>query len=119
MNGLRHLGKALVYSLRGLRLALRHETAFRQEMVGLLVLVPAAIALGRTALETAVLIASLLLVAIVELLNSAIEAAVDRVGPERHPLSARAKDLGSAAVFLAVVSALVVWVLVAAWPRLG
>jgi diacylglycerol kinase (ATP) len=112
-RGFRHLVRAFGYSLAGFRSALRHEAAFRQELVLVLVLVPAALWLGEGALEHALLVASLVLVLVTELLNSAVEAAVDRVGDDYHPLAGRAKDLGSAAVFMALLLAAVVWGLVA------
>jgi diacylglycerol kinase (ATP) len=115
-KGVRRLWDAAVYSVHGLKAAWRHEAAFRQELVLIIVLLPAAWWLGATMTQRAVLIAVLLLVLIVELLNSAIEAIVDRIGAERHPLSGRAKDMGSAAVLLALIAAATVWALVA-WQR--
>ncbi len=99
--------------MRGLALALRVESAFRQELILAAVLVPVAIALRLPALETLALIASVVLVLIVELINSSIEAAVDRISLDHHRLAGRAKDLGSAAVFLALMLCLVAWLLVA------
>lgn len=96
------------YSLAGLR-AGWGETAFRQEAIAALVLVPGAFWLGRTWVETALLAGSVLLVMIVELLNTAVEAAIDRIGLERHELSKRAKDMGSAAVLLALLLAMGIW----------
>ena len=118
-KGLRRLWDAIAVSFYGLKAAWRHEAAFRQELVLTLVLLPAAWWLGTTMTQRAILIASLLLVLIVELLNSAIESIVDRIGAERHPLSGRAKDMGSAAVLLALIAAAAVWALVAwqRWPR--
>lgn len=104
--------RALGYSLAGLRAALAHEAAFRQELALAVVLVPAAFFVSPDRLERALLIGAVLLVLIVELLNSALEAAVDRVSTERHDLARRAKDIGSAAVFLAIVNAVAVWVVV-------
>jgi diacylglycerol kinase (ATP) len=118
-RGFRHLGRAFGYSVAGFRSAVRHEAAFRQEVVLVLVLAPIGLWLGQTGVERALLLGSLLLVLIVELSNSAVEAVVDRVGEEYHPLSGRAKDLGSAAVFLAITLAVVVWLLVAVWPLLA
>jgi len=106
------LWKATLFSLAGLRAAYAREKAFQQECWVLLLLIPLAFLLGHTALERALLIASWVLVLIVELLNSALEATVDRIGPERHELSGRAKDLGSAAVFASIVLAAGVWLLV-------
>ena len=116
--GLRRIVNATLFSLAGLRAAWQHEAAFRQELMLAVVLIPAGIWLGRTAVERSLLIGSCLLVLIVELLNSAIEAIVDRVGLEPHPLSGRAKDLGSAAVFVSLALVLVVWGLIA-WSRFG
>lgn len=103
------LGKALLYSWAGLRAAWRHEAAFRLEALACLLMIPAAFWLGRSGLERAMLLATLLLVPLTELLNSAIEAAVDRQGQEHHPLAGRAKDLGSAAVLMALLIAGCVW----------
>jgi diacylglycerol kinase (ATP) len=100
------------YSLAGLAAAARHEDAFRQELILVLILAPVALWLGDTGVERALLIASLLLVLIVELLNSAIEATVDRISFESHRLAKRAKDIGSAAVMLALANAGVVWLLI-------
>jgi diacylglycerol kinase (ATP) len=108
-QGLTRIIKAAGYSAKGFRAAWTFESAFRQEVVLTIALTPLAFLLGRTPVEISLLIASLLLVVIVELLNSGIEAVVDRVGDEPHALSGRAKDLGSAAVFLALVLVLVVW----------
>lgn len=104
--------KATGYSIEGLKAAYQHEASFRLEVALLVVLLPAALWLGDNGIERAILIASLLIVLIVELLNSAIEAIVDRVGTERHELAKRAKDIGSAAVFVAIVNVIVVWGLV-------
>ncbi len=110
--GLRRLIDATRYSLAGLAAAARHETAFRQELVLAAVLVPLGLWLGASGIERALLAGSVLLVLVVELLNSALETAVDRVSLEDHDLSRRAKDLGSAAVMLALVNAAIVWLLV-------
>jgi len=109
-RGLRRLLDASRYSLAGLGSAWRSEEAFRQEAVLLIVLVPLALWLGRGPLEWVLLIGCWLLVLIVELLNTAVEYTVDRIGPERHELSGRAKDIGSAAVMLSLVLAGVVWI---------
>ena len=111
-TGLARVVNAAGYSWAGLKAAFRHEDAFRQEAFLLVVLVPLALYLGDTGLERALLIASLLLVLIVELLNSAVEAAVDRISLEHHELIKRAKDMGSAAVMIALVNVGVVWGLV-------
>lgn len=115
-RGLRRILRAAGYSLAGLRTAWRKEPAFRQECVLTLLLSPAAYLLGRSALERALLIGVCVLVLIVELLNSAVEAAIDRIGTEPHPLSGRAKDLGSAAVFVSLMLVLLVWGWIA-WER--
>lgn len=111
-RGLRRIIAAAGYSLAGLRAAYRHEAAFRQEAVLAAILVPAALLSPAGSAGKALMIGSILLVLIVELLNSAIEAVVDRVSAERHPLSKQAKDIGSAAVAVALVNAAVVWLLV-------
>ena len=103
------LGPALKYSLNGLRAAWQGEAAFRQEALLVMVLVPVAIWLGESGLHRSLLLGSLLLVLLTELLNSAIEAAVDRQSEEYHPLAGQAKDLGSAAVFIALLNAVVIW----------
>ncbi len=108
-TGLERLLRATGYSLAGLRAAWVHEAAFRQETLLALILVPAAFRLGGNAVEVALLAGSVLVVLITELLNSGIEAVVDRLGAERHPLAGRAKDLGSAAVFVALVLVVLVW----------
>lgn len=117
-TGLRRIVNATVFSLAGLRTAWRGEAAFRQECWLAVVLVPAAFWLGVTAVERALLIGTCLLVLIVELLNSAVESVVDRVGMEHHELSGRAKDLGSAAVLMSLVLTAVTWGLIA-WARLA
>jgi diacylglycerol kinase (ATP) len=116
-RGLRRILNAFGFSMAGLRDCFRHEEAFRQEVYVLLVLVPLGLWLGEDPVERALLVGSLLIVPIVELLNSAVEANVDRVGLERHELSRRAKDIASAAVLLSIVLAAVVWALLLA-PRL-
>jgi len=116
VRGLRRILNAFGFSMAGFRDCFRHEEAFRQEVFVLLLLVPAGLWLGNGPVERALLVGSLLVVPIVELLNSAVEANVDRVGLERHELSRRAKDIASAAVFLSIVLAALVWALVLA-PR--
>ena len=113
---MRRIVRAFGYSLQGIRACYRHEAAFRQEVALMVVMSPLAIWLGRTVAERALLIGVFLVVIIVELLNSALEAAVDRHGDEHHELSGRAKDLGSAAVFVSLVLAFCVWA-VAAYLR--
>jgi diacylglycerol kinase (ATP) len=110
-TGARRILNALRYSWAGLGAAFRHEDAFRQELLLAAILVPLALHLGDDAVARALMIGSLLLVLVVELLNSAIEAAVDRISLEENPLIKRAKDMGSAAVFLSLVNAAVVWFL--------
>lgn len=117
-TGLDRLVRALGYSLDGLRLAYRGESAFRQEFCAAVILLPAAFWVGRTWLEVALLAGSVMMVLIVELLNSGIEAVVDRVSYDLHDLSKRAKDLASAAVFLALLTCLAIW-LAALYQRLG
>jgi len=104
--------KALGFTWLGLKAAYKHEEAFRQEVFLLVVSTPLAIWLGDTGIEKALLISSVLLLLIVEILNSAVEAVVDRFGGEIHELSGRAKDMGSAAVFLAMIYVSVVWLFV-------
>ncbi len=99
-------------SILGFKAAFTHEQAFRQELLLCIVMVPPGLWLADNGTDRALLMASLLLVLIVELLNSAVEAVVDRIGVEHHELSGRAKDLGSAAVLLALVNVAVVWLLV-------
>lgn len=111
-RGLTRLLRAFGNSFRGVVGAFREEAAFRQELALAAVIVPAGLWLGRTGIERALLIAPMLLILIVELLNSAVEAAIDRIGPEHHELSGLAKDIGSAAVFAAFVLLVAVWVLV-------
>ncbi|MBJ7309085.1 diacylglycerol kinase [Rugamonas sp. CCM 8940] len=108
-SGLKRIFAAMMYSIAGLRAAWRHEHAFRQEMMLLLVGSAAALLLRISAFEKLMLIGVLVLIVIVELINSAIEAVVDRVSLERHPLSKNAKDFGSAAVFLACLLAAAAW----------
>lgn len=112
--GLGRLVGATRCSLRGLADTFRSEEAFRQEVALAVVLLPAALWLGTNAAERALLWAVVVLVLVVELLNTAVEKTVDRIGLERHALSARAKDAGSAAVFVALINAAVVWLIVAA-----
>ena len=115
-TGVRRVIRATFFSIAGLRAAWLHEAAFRQECAAAAVLLPAAFWIGGSAVEKALLAGSCLLVLIVELVNSAIEATVDRVGTDRHSLAARAKDLGSAAVMISLVLLALTWGLVA-WER--
>ncbi|MGB7649774.1 MAG: diacylglycerol kinase [Gallionella sp.] len=111
-TGLRRLLNAFTYSYAGLRAAYQHEDAFRQEVWLAVVLMPLACFLPSSGIGKALMIASVLLVIIVELLNSAIEATVDRISLENHILAKRAKDIGSAAVLISLLNMLVVWGLV-------
>lgn len=113
LGGPGRLWNALRYSMRGLAHAVRVESAFRQELIGAAVLLPLALLLALPALETVALIGSVVLVLIVELVNSSIEAAIDRISFDHHRLSGRAKDLGSAAVFLALLWCALTWALLA------
>ena len=110
--GLTRLLNAVGYSIKGFQSAFRHEEAFRQEVLLAAVLIPVALWAPASNPGRALMIASVLLVLIVELINSAIEAAVDRISIERHELAKRAKDMGSAAVFTSLVNVAVVWALV-------
>ena len=111
-RGLARLTAAIRHSARGLAEAFRHEDAFRQEQLLALVLFPAGLWLGRDGVQRALLLGSVLLVLIVELLNSAIEAVVDRISLDDHTLARRAKDLGSAAVMLSLATLTVIWLVV-------
>ena len=111
-TGLQRLLWARVYSWQGLVAAVRNEAAFRQEGALRLIVIPLALWLGDSGTERALLVMVWVLVLVVELLNSAIEAVVDRIGAERHALAGRAKDIGSAAVLVALVNAGLVWLLV-------
>ncbi len=111
-TGAARIVQAFFNSLAGLGDAWRHESAFRQEILLAAVLVPAALAVPVTGPERALLVGSVLLVLVVELLNSSVEAAIDRISLERHSLSKRAKDLGSAAVLVTLVLLATVWALV-------
>lgn len=115
-RGLQRLVAATGHSVRGFKQAWQHEAAFREECYLLCLFAPAAFWLGQDLFQVAVLLMSCLVVLLVELLNSAIEAVVDRVGLEHHELSGRAKDIASAAVFLSLAQVLLVWGLVA-WNR--
>jgi len=111
-TGLKRVWNAFFYSMDGMRAAFRHEDAFRQEVFLAVLLIPAALFTPATGIGKALMIAVVLLVLIVELLNSAVEAAVDRISLENHKLAKRAKDIGSAAVLLALINVPVVWGLV-------
>lgn len=120
-TGFAHAIKATEYSLKGLKSAWRHETAFRQECTIGAILLPCAFLLGETLVQTALLIGVCLIVLITELLNSAVEAAIDRMGEELHDLAGRAKDMSSAAVALALLLVWITWGLVALerWRQAG
>ena len=115
-TGLRRLINAFGYSMEGLSAAYQNEDAFRQELRLALVLIPVAVFLGHTGLERAIMIACVFLVIIVELLNSSVEATVDRMSLDHHLLAKRAKDIGSAAVLLSLFNLFVVWLLIL-WPN--
>lgn len=115
-TGWRRLRAAAGYSIQGLKAAWINEAAFRQELLAGLLLAPLAFWLGTTATQRALLVFSLLVVLITELLNSAVEAVVDRIGSGHHELSGRAKNMGSAAVMVALIAAAGVWSLIA-WEK--
>jgi len=111
-TGVSRVVNAFGYSVDGLKAAFKHEDAFRQEVFLAVVLIPLALYLEQAALHRALMIGSVFLVLIIELINSAIEAVVDRVSIERHELAKRAKDIGSAAVFVALTNVVVIWGLI-------
>ena len=111
-TGIKRIMRAAGYSYSGLKVAFINEAAFRQELLLFIVLVPCAFWLGESALAIAVMTGSLFLVLITELLNSAIEAVVDRISAEHHELAGRAKDIASAAVLLSLVNVVVVWTII-------
>jgi diacylglycerol kinase (ATP) len=111
-TGIKRLANAFKYSVAGTLAAFKHEDAFRQEVILSIVLIPLAIYLGETTTEQALMITSVILIIIVELLNSSVEATVDRISVKRHKLAKRAKDIGSAAVFFSLVNASVIWFLI-------
>lgn len=108
--GLIRIVKAAGYSWQGLRAAWRHEAAFRQEAIAALIAIIVACWLDVDTISRVLMIGAVVLVIIVEILNSAIESVVDRIGPEHHPLAGRAKDMGSAAVLLSIILAVFVWI---------
>ena len=110
-TGITRWKKAFEFTCLGLKATYKHEEAFRQEVFVLAIAIPLAFWLGDTNIEIVLMIGSVLLLLIVELLNSAIEAAIDRFGGEIHELSGRAKDMGSAAVFVTMLNAIMVWIL--------
>ncbi|MDH5230021.1 MAG: diacylglycerol kinase [Gammaproteobacteria bacterium] len=109
VHGLPRLKNATGYSIKGLKAAFKHESAFREEVVLAVFMIPGAFFLSNELSMQLLLVGVVVLVLITELLNSAVEAAIDRIGEERHELSGRAKDIGSAAVFLALLFAALVW----------
>jgi diacylglycerol kinase (ATP) len=111
-TGIKRLVNAFGYSIAGTLAAFKHEDAFRQEVILAAILTPVAIYYGETAIDQALMISSLLLIIIVELLNSSIEATVDRISVKHHKLAKRAKDIGSAAVFFSLINAAVIWFLI-------
>jgi len=108
-----HIKNAFKYTFAGLKTAWKNELAFRGEVVVAIIMVPLGLWLGRSAVEKALLTASILLILLTELLNSALEAVVDRIGPQKHDLSKRAKDMGSAAAFISMITAALVWIIIA------
>ena len=110
--GLRRIWNAMFYSLQGITAAWQHEAAFRQEAVLCIIMIPLAFLVGDSAVERALLAGTCLLVLVTELLNSAIEATVDRIGSGQHELSGRAKDIGSAAVFISLFIVGLTWALI-------
>jgi len=114
-TGLVRLWNALGYSRDGIGAAWKNEAAFREEVLLAVVAIPLALYLGRSGGDRALLVGSIILVLIVEILNSAVEAVVDKASPEKHELAKRAKDMGSAAVLLSLINAAAVWACVL-WP---
>ena len=114
-KGLTRLWNALGYSRDGIKAAWQNEAAFREEILLAAIAIPLAVFLGKTGVDRALLIGSILLILIVEILNSAIEAVVDKASPEKHELAKRAKDMGSAAVLFSLLNAAVVWACLL-WP---
>lgn len=112
VSGFKRIIKAATYSWQGTKAAYTHEAAFRQECWLAFILIPAGFYIGDTMLEKSLLISSLLFILVVELLNSAIEAVVDRIGDQHHELAGRAKDMGSAAVMISIILAAVIWLAV-------
>jgi diacylglycerol kinase (ATP) len=111
-TGIKRIISACGYSIKGLSSCWRNEAAFRQEVMAMVVLVPLAFYLGDSGLEIALMLFTCMLVLIVEVLNSSVEAVVDRIGHEHHDLSGLAKDLGSAAVMLSIMTLTITWALV-------
>lgn len=116
LKGIPRLIKAFEYSISGLKAAWENEQAFRQEILLSIPIIPAGLLIGETGAQRALLIGIWFIVLITELINSAVENIVDRIGPEYHVLSGRAKDMGSAAVFLSICASVIVWGIIA-WDR--
>lgn len=114
-KGFVRLWNALGYSRDGLAAAWKNEAAFREEVLLAVVAIPLALFLGKTGVDRSILIGSIILILIVEILNSAIEAVVDKASPEKHELAKRAKDMGSAAVLFSLINACIVWACIL-WP---
>lgn len=114
-KGLTRLWNALGYSRDGIAAAWHHEAAFREEILLATIAIPLAFYLGKTGVERALLLGSIILILIVEILNSAVEAVVDKASPEMHDLAKRAKDMGSAAVLFSLINAATIWACVL-WP---
>lgn len=115
-KGLKRIIAATGYSIKGLRAAYCNEAAIRQEVIAGIVIVPLAFFLAKNGVELALLLGSALLIFLMELVNSALEAVVDRIGSEHHPLSGQAKDIGSALVMVAIVMFVIVWASVLLYP---
>jgi diacylglycerol kinase (ATP) len=111
-TGLKRLIDAFGYSIEGFKSAFKNEDAFRQELILAIILIPTGILIGENGFQKALLVSSILAVLIVELLNSGIEATVDRISLEKNSLAKRAKDIGSAAVFLTIVNAILTWLII-------
>jgi diacylglycerol kinase (ATP) len=111
-TGIKRLINAFKYSVAGTLAAFKHEDAFRQEVILAIILTPVALYYGETPVDQALMITSLLFIIVVELLNSAVEATVDRISVKRHKLAKRAKDIGSAAVFFSLINAATIWFLI-------
>lgn len=114
-QGLTRLFNALGYSRDGIAAAWRNEAAFREEVLLAAITIPLALYLGKTGIERALLVGSIILILMVEILNSAVEAVVDKASPEKHELAKRAKDMGSAAVLFSLINAATIWACVL-WP---
>lgn len=111
-TGLKRLINAFGYSIEGFKSAFKNEDAFRQELILAIILIPTGILIGENSFQKALLVSSILAVLIVELLNSGIEATVDRISLEKNSLAKRAKDIGSAAVFLTIINAILTWLII-------